>query len=165
MSLALICEEPVEYIFPYFVEEEEIFLEEEKHEEYVFTLPKNPTLACVLSAFIPGAGQIYNEKYLKAGGVIIVQSYLIGMTVYSDSKMKDYKDKRNNSEGYLKDFYNGRYHDYYEMRQSYIYWVGASVFVSAMEAFVDAHLLNFNYKKNEIRLKFEDQKLVISVAF
>ena len=132
---------------------------------YTFYLPKNPVKAGLLSAFIPGAGQIYNEKYLKATGVIAIQGFLVGMTIYSDQKMKEYRDKRYDEEGNIVPEYNMLYRDYYDQRQSYIYWVATSMFLSAMEAFVDAHLMNFNNNKTEIRLKFENQTLQVSISF
>ncbi|MCL2063690.1 MAG: DUF5683 domain-containing protein [Candidatus Cloacimonetes bacterium] len=133
---------------------------------YSFELPKNPVKAGLLSAFIPGAGQIYNEKYIKASGVILVQSYLVGMSFYCHDKMLEYRRKRNETDEInAKAFYQNMYEDYFERRQSYIYWVGASIFISSMEAFVDAHLINFNSKRNEVRLKFQDQSLQISITF
>ena len=132
---------------------------------YTFELPKNPLKAGLLSAVVPGAGQVYNEKYLKASGVIAIQAYLIGMTVYNDKKTKEYRNKMDTSEGLARIEYQALYEDYHERRQSSIYWVGASIFISAMEAFVDAHLINFNDKKNEVRLKFTDQKVIVSVSF
>ena len=132
-----------------------------------FDLPKNPTKAAFLSAFIPGAGQIYNEKYLKAGAIIGVQGWLVGTAFYNHSKMNEYKRKRNEAEFDSNDYYHYQmmYKDYYERRQSFIYWVGASVLLSAMEAYVDAHLINFKDKKNEIKLKFEDEKVMVEFKF
>ena len=132
---------------------------------YTFSLPKSPLKAGLLSALLPGAGQFYNEKYFKATGIVAIHAALVGMTFYYDSKVDEYRRKRNYSEGPVSDYYDYMYRDYFDKRQSYLYWVGASVFLSSMEAFVDAHLINFNEKKNEIRLKFEDQKVIVTVTF
>ena len=134
---------------------------------YSFTLPKNPTKAALFSAFVPGLGQIYNERYLKAAGVIAIQAALVGRTFHHDRRMKDFRSKRNEFERGEFEYhhYNFLYQDSYDSRQSFIFWVGASVFLSTMEAFVDAHLINFKDKKNEIRLKFEDQMLQVSIGF
>jgi TM2 domain-containing membrane protein YozV len=130
-----------------------------------FSLPKNPTKAAFLSAFIPGSGQFYNEKYLKSAAVVVTQASLVGLSIHFDKQMSKYKKRRDNSTGVDNVNYHIRYIEYYELRQSYRFWVGASVLLSALDAYVDAHLFNFNDKKNEIRLKFEDDKLILSVIF
>ena len=134
---------------------------------YSFYLPKNPPTAGLLSAFIPGAGQIYNGKYLKASGVILIQGFLIGRTFYHDNKMNEYKVKRDNSEYHGRDYYYYQvlYNDSYEKRQSFIYWIGTSVFLSAMEALVDAHLINFKSVRNDIRLMFDNEMVYFSISF
>ena len=136
---------------------------------YSFSLPKNPTKAALFSAFVPGLGQIYNESYIKAGAVIGIQTYFIGRTLYHDRRMKDYRRRRNTFDPredqaeYI--HYNNLYRERYENRQSNLFWVGASIFLSTMEAYVDAHLINFKDKRNEIRFKFEDQMLQVSISF
>ena len=42
---------------------------------------KDPTLSGLLSAVIPGSGQIYNNQYLKGGGFFIATMTGIGMTL------------------------------------------------------------------------------------
>ena len=157
-----IYSEELEFIYP--LSSDPLF---DTTPEYTFFLPKNPTKAGLLSAFIPGAGQIYNEKYIKAGAVIGIQATLVGVTIHNDRKMREYRDKRNNADPLTLDFanYQLRYRDYYDSRQSFIFWVAASVFLSAMDAYVDAHLINFRDKRNQIRLKFEDQMLQVSFSF
>jgi len=143
----------------YFEEEEPVYV------PYEFIQPKNPIKAGLLSTFIPGAGQIYNERYVKGGAVILIQSSLVGMTFYYDSKMKEYNRKRKMPDGTIDPYYNYLYGDYFDKRQSYIYWVATSVFISAMEAFVDAHLINFNAKKHEIRLMFDGNRIEFEMRF
>jgi len=157
-----VLSEELELVLP-LVEESRFYAEP----EYSFLLPKNPTKAGLLSAFIPGAGQIYNEKYIKAGAVIGVQATLIGVTLHNDRKMKEYRRKRNDADPQTDEFanYQARFRDYHERRQSFIFWVATSVFLSAMDAYVDAHLINFRDKRNQIRLMFEDQMLQLSVSF
>jgi hypothetical protein len=131
-----------------------------------FSLPKNPTKAAFLSVFMPGAGQIYNEKYLKGAGVIATQLALIGAVIHYDQQTKKYKKATANSTEYLEQLINqSKYYDNHEKRQSYIFWVGASVFLSAIDAFVDAHLINFLEEKNKIHLRFEDDMVQLSIKF
>jgi len=130
-----------------------------------FTLPKNPTKAALLSAIIPGAGQIYNEKYIKAGVYIGIQATLVGVAIHYDKKYKEYKTKISDKDdpAYPSNFV--KYRDYYEDRQSYIFWVATSVFLSTLDAYVDAHLINFYEKKDQIHIKFEGDKITLSIPF
>jgi hypothetical protein len=132
-----------------------------------FFLKRSPSKAALLSAFIPGGGQIYNEKYIKASGIIFIELSLFSTAMYYNKKMIDYKNKMKKSVIDSPDYSNNKfyYHDSWENRQSYIYWTGACIFLSTIEAFVDAHLENFNLKKNEIHLNFDEDKLVISFTF
>jgi len=134
-----------------------------------FILPKSPVKAGFLSAFIPGAGQIYNEKYLKAAVFISGQSFLISQTISFDHQMQAAKRKRNgyDSNESPEEYYrlNNEYNAHWRSRQSFIFWIGTSVLLSSIEAYVDAHLINFNEKKNEIRLKFEEDKIIVSFIF
>ena len=50
---------------------------------------KSPVLAGVLSAIIPGAGQIYNEDYWIAAAFVVVEAALITTAVVYDNKGDD----------------------------------------------------------------------------
>jgi len=133
---------------------------------YAFDLPKNPTKAALLSAFIPGSGQIYNEKYLKASGVAATQGYLIYKTIDSNNNMQKYKKRRDDINEIDKKEYNHlKYIDYHDKRQSFIFWVGFSVLLSAMDAYVDAHLINFKDQKKKIDILFQDEIVLITFKF
>ena len=123
---------------------------------------KKPFKAAALSFFIPGAGQLYNEAYLKSGIVIALEGSLIGLAMYHNSKAEYYYDKYKLTAS--EDQYN-LYLDYYYKRQSDFWWVGVVVFLSTIDAFVDAHLFNFEEKKNKIHLKFEDNVISLSYSF
>jgi len=130
-----------------------------------FILPKNPTKAALLSAIIPGAGQIYNEKYIKAGVYIGIQATLVGVAIHYDKKYKEYQGKIKDKDDPAYAINHVKVVDYYENRQSYIFWVATSVFLSTLDAYVDAHLINFAEKKNQIHIKFEGDKVTLSIPF
>ena len=136
---------------------------------YSFVLSKNPTKAALFSAFVPGLGQVYNEQYIKAGAVIGIQTWFVGRTFHHDRRMKDHRRRRNSvnreEDMALYAHYNNLYRESYESRQSNLFWIGAFIFLSTMDAYVDAHLINFKDKRNEVRLKFEDQMLQVSIGF
>ena len=123
---------------------------------------KKPFKAAALSFFIPGAGQLYNEAYLKSGIVVALEGSLIGLAVYHNSKAEDYYDKYKLS-GNEKDY--NQYLNYYYKRQDNFWWIGVVIFLSSIDAFVDAHLFNFEERKNKIHLKFEDNVIGLSYSF
>ena len=123
---------------------------------------KKPFKAAALSLFIPGGGQLYNSAYLKSIGVMVLETSMIGLAVYHHFKAEDYYDKYRISEN--ENDYND-YLDYYYKRQSDLWWLGAVVFLSTIDAFVDAHLFNFEEKKNKIHLKFENNMISLSYKF
>ena len=90
---------------------------------------KDPEKAALLSAFLPGGGQFYNEKYLK--GVIIAS--IEGFTGYNAIsryvKYKKFGDLQKFSESLSYGFY----------------FLGTWLY-SVADAYVDAHLFNFKEK-------------------
>lgn len=126
----------------------------------------NPTHAMLYSALIPGGGQIYNRAYVKASVVIGLQSYLIGTALYHDSKIQDFKEKASSSnDTYFKEHYRQRAAEYKEKRTSDIWWIGITAALSVMDAYVDAHLADFEAQKSKLRLRFEDETVAIQIRF
>ncbi|MDK2977237.1 MAG: hypothetical protein PWP06_1712 [Candidatus Marinimicrobia bacterium] len=88
---------------------------------------KNPRTAVLCSALFPGAGQIYNGKWLKAG-------IFSGFEVYTLYKAhifhEDYQQDPTNKNAQIN-------------RNKHL-WYAAGVYVYAMlDAYVDAHLSSF----------------------
>jgi hypothetical protein len=115
----------------------------------------NPLRASVFSLVIPGAGQIYNKRYWKApivwGGLVGV-GYLINHNLEQRDRFEEAYGKR--IAGIPGDEFEGiipnaagikRYRDLYEkwLQQSYIGFVAVWV-LNSLEAYVDAHLKNFD---------------------
>ncbi len=131
-----------------------------------FETGKQPLKAGAYSLIIPGAGQFYNDKYLKGFMVIAIDGGLTGMTIYHHDQMIKYKNRLNRSTTPADIGDNKYYYNYYfEKRQSDYWWLGASVFLSAIDAFVDAHLFNYDQKKKEIELRFSEEKLTLTYHF
>jgi len=89
-----------------------------------------------LWAFIPGGGQFYNKKILKAG--LIFGAEIAAFYFWQDnaSNYKNYDDPGSNF-----DLPKGRY---LSKRNKYGWWVGFIYFYGMLDAVVDAHLINFN---------------------
>ncbi|HPM01571.1 MAG: hypothetical protein KA886_04300 [Candidatus Cloacimonetes bacterium] len=127
---------------------------------------KNPTYASTLSFICPGGGQIYNNSYIKAGTVILADAYFIGMAVYNEDKRQETRKKMLLADNeVIKEYYRNRMNDYYEKRQSDYWWIGITTFLSMADAYVDAHLYNFEKKKKEVELRFSDAKLSLTYRF
>jgi TM2 domain-containing membrane protein YozV len=123
---------------------------------------KYPLKAAALSCLIPGGGQFYNGKIMKSGLIFAVEGGLIGLAAYHHLEAEKYYDK------YRISSFESDYHEYvkyYEKRQSDFFWIGMVIFLSAIDAYIDAHLFDFEEKKNKIHLKFEDNTFSLVYNF
>ena len=125
-------------------------------------IKKQPFKAAILSCFIPGGGQLYNGKFIKSGLVLAVEGGFIGLASYHHLEAEKYYDKYRVS---LSEIDYNEYVKYYERRQSDFFWIGTIIFLSAIDAYVDAHLFDFEEKKNKIHLKFENNTVGLSYNF
>lgn len=127
---------------------------------------KNPTRAALYSAFLPGGGQIYNEAYVKAGIVIGIQGYLLGSALYHNGKAEDYASLAAEAENdQMAAIYKARRKEFQEMRTSDIWWMGITLGMSVLDAWVDAHLFDFDADKERIHLLFEEEKIQVQLRF
>ncbi|MDI6851932.1 MAG: DUF5683 domain-containing protein [bacterium] len=90
---------------------------------------KNPGKAVLMSAFLPGGGQFYNEKYLK------------GFIVASVEVFTGY----NSISRYVKYRKSGDLQMFNESLSYGFYFLGTWLY-SLADAYVDAHLFNFKEK-------------------
>ena len=126
---------------------------------------KDPTKAVLYSLF-PGGGQIYNEAYIKAGAVIGLQSYLIATAIHNDHKVNDYQDKiSSTTDPILIESYKSKQRNYKEKRTRDFWLIGLTMAFSTLDAYIDAHLSNFNADKEKIHLRFEEDTLLIEYKF
>ena len=93
------------------------------------TKVKDPSIAWKL-AFIPSAGQIYNEDYHKAIGFWLLESY----SIY---KFNDYYNEENQL---------GK-------RNTYAWWIIGLYVMSILDAYIDAHLSTFPISTDELKDK------------
>ena len=82
---------------------------------------KDPSLAWKIS-FIPGLGQLYNEKYFKFIGLLSAEFYAINK------------------------FNNLRQQGNITKRNTYGWWIIGLYFYGVLDAYVDAHLSSFPKK-------------------
>ncbi len=134
-----------------------------------FRMRKSPTIAVLLSAVLPGAGQFYNESYWK----IPIIGGLVGYFGYeyfrNNNLYKDYKDQYTASQTEINpngDFSLKSLREFYRNQRDDFVWYFLIVYVVSMvDAYVDAHLFDFDVSEDkftkygargkEYRLKFK----------
>jgi len=107
---------------------------------------KNPTGALFRSVFVPGWGQFYNEKYIKAAIIAGIEIYLIN-EVYThwhkaDLHEKHFKNAFNYPVYQAEEF--AKYEKELDRRGNAIWFLAATIFFSMFDAYVDAHLSDFD---------------------
>ena len=120
----------------------------------------SPKKAALLSAILPGAGQIYNKKYWKVGVLAAGTGALIYSYSFSHSYYKSFKNeliKRQQGKTELLDPDLDRYtdanlfelQDYYR-RNAELSVIGMALLyaINIIDATVDAHLFEFNVDKD-----------------
>ncbi|HPV14341.1 MAG TPA: DUF5683 domain-containing protein [Candidatus Cloacimonadota bacterium] len=125
-----------------------------------------PTKALLLSAVFPGGGQLYNHAWIKAGVVMGVHGYLITSAVQHDAKLKDYRTKALNSTDPLEaSRYKQLEQRYTDRFNNDVWWIGITAALSMIDAFVDAHLKDFDANKQDLRLRFSGSSLSLEYNF
>lgn len=127
---------------------------------------KNPNKAALYSAIFPGGGQLYNHAWWKAGAVVGVQSYLISAAIYNKDKQEDYKKlAENTTDQFQQQIYQSKSKTYRDKFNNDLWWIGITAGLSILDAYVDAHLYNFESEKEKILLHFSENGVVLQYKF
>ncbi len=127
---------------------------------------KSPSKAAFYSFIVPGGGQYYNESPWKSvlwGGSEVG---FIALTTYHHSKFKDYKDKRakaTTTEEWNK--WDREASDQLHKRNNGFWWLGSTITLSMMDAFVDAALFNYDEEEKKLNLQFTYNYLGLQFKF
>jgi hypothetical protein len=135
----------------------------EKEETSDFpNLPKNPRKATILSAILPGAGQVYNEKAWKVPIIyagLVTDIFFIGFNNRRFETFKEALIARDNNQ--RNDFPNlnrqslVRNIDYWRGNRDLCYILLAGIYaLNIIDATVDAHLSGFDIS-DDLSLKIE----------
>jgi len=104
-----------------------------------------PTGALLLSVAIPGGGQFYNRKYIKSflyGGTEV---YLIKYVYWRWKQMDEHwRNFKNAGDDITKAQQFALFEKKRDSRNTHIWLTALVVFVSMFDAYVDAHLADFN---------------------
>jgi hypothetical protein len=136
---------------------------------------KSPTKALLRSIVFPGWGQFYNEKYLKATLIFGVETTYIVLAADQWRKTNFHKKNFQNAFPYSPEqYYEFDLYKYHrDQRNLYLWVVTGIVFLSMFDAYVDAHLYDFDkiqMKDLEISLlpgddEVKELKLCLSYKF
>ena len=110
---------------------------------------KSPMGALLRSVVFPGWGQFYNRKYFKGVVVFGAETTFITLAAIEWSRMSKHKKNFQNP-NYPDRYWEFEQFQFYEDRRNLFLWITAGiVFLSMFDAYVDAHL--FNFDREEVR--------------
>ncbi len=137
-----------------------------------FRMRKSPSVAVLLSALLPGAGQFYNESYWKIpiiGGLVgyFGYEYFRNNNLYKDYRNR-YSSSQNDSvpEGdlslkTLREFYR-------DQRDDFVWYFLIVYVVNLVDAYVDAHLFDFDVSDDKFTksgIKGKEYRLKLNLKF
>lgn len=110
---------------------------------------KSPTGAMLRSLVFPGWGQFYNNKKLKALLIFGTEFGLLANSIYLNQKYQEWNQKYKDSEpGYEQNIILANREFYINNRNSSTWWLVGVILFSIADAFVDAHLSDFDESTN-----------------
>ncbi len=121
-------------------------------------LYQNPTVALFKSMLVPGLGQIGNHRYIKAGVIIGLESWLIGSAIHYGHKAHGYWVQYSSTPTSDKATRNSLYSLYSsnrDDRNKYTWFAAIATFVSMFDAYVDAHLSGAPTQERNKKFSFE----------
>lgn len=150
-------------------------LQQQKPLQKKLNLPKqhSPKLAALMSAVVPGAGQIYNKKYWKvpviyAGAIGLGYSLNFNQNKYIDYR-NAYKARLDNDPTTVDNYPAYSESDLLTLQRYYhrfrdLSIIGGTIlyFLNVVDASVDAHLFNFSIEDDD--LSFNIQPTLINTA-
>ena len=118
----------------------------------VFVMQKSPWGAVLRSAVLPGWGQFYNESYWKIPVIWGGTAALVFGWVDRNKLTVQYRDLYNQSinNGSPDESYKRLREFYKDQRDLFSVFIGLAYFINLVDAYVDAHLFDFDISENKI---------------
>jgi len=112
-------------------------------------LRKNPTKAFIMSLLVPGLGQFYTHNYFKSVAFFGADAGMIMGMLQQDRLSRENRQMgdRTFAEGASKNVYSWHYYlegFYKSDRNKLIWWTAGVTLLSAVDAYVEAHLYDFH---------------------
>jgi Family of unknown function (DUF5683) len=109
---------------------------------------KSGRVAIVCAVLVPGLGQMYNEKPLKAGIALGLESYYLSQ-IAMNRRLREREKVIRDTYAPKSSLWN--YHDrwvteYWERSVDWIWWSGAVILAVVIDAYVDAKLDDMRFK-------------------
>lgn len=120
--------------------------------QYNFKMTKSPTKALIYSAIIPGLGQMYNKSYWKIPIIWAVGGYFMYEIIKNNNSYIDYRNLYENSQTSANPNGDQRYkvlrEFYRDQRDQFYLYAGLVYLINLFDAYVDAHLFDFDVSDN-----------------
>ena len=149
---------------PLFAQTEPVDTNSVQSNDSLFVMTKSPWGAVLRSAIIPGWGQFYNESYWKIPIVLGLLGYYTYGYMHQNNLYIEYRDKYTESLKINPNSGNSTYKRarefYKDQRDLFAVYFGLTYFLNLVDAFVDAHLFDFDVSENtythspQINMKF-----------
>lgn len=118
----------------------------------VFVMSKSPWGAVARSAIIPGWGQFYNESYWKVPVIWGTAAWFVYNWVDNNKLYNEYKSLYQTSES---EYYKRLRNFYRDQRDKFTIYLGLLYLLNLVDAYVDAHLFDFNVNESMGRNDFQ----------
>jgi hypothetical protein len=108
---------------------------------------KSPGLAMLLSAVLPGAGQVYNESYWKTPIILGFGIYFTSHWLHNNRLYREYRDRYRESllESPTGNTQFQRFRDFYsDQRDTFAWYFLILYLINVADAYVDASLYSFD---------------------
>lgn len=127
---------------------------------------RSPMGALLRSVVVPGWGQLYNRKYVKAVVVAGVETFFLIKAVDWWVRTEDQYELVQTSPPETQFFEFNKYLNYRQNRNDYLWALGITVFISMFDAYVDAHLAGFDVDVTpEFEPESETAQLTLRLRF
>jgi hypothetical protein len=136
-----------------------VFASDERKDSLTLTAKKRANRAALMSAILPGSGQVYNKKYWKVpiiygGGAVL--AYFISFNNTEYNKYKDASIYRADSDSTTTDNYPNFTDEDLEVRKDYYrrnrdlcyIFAGLLYTLNILDAYVDSQLMDFDVSDN-----------------
>ena len=113
---------------------------------------RSPLIAVLLSAVIPGGGQVYNKSYWKLPIIIGTQGFFVSQWISNNKTYEQYRSSYSNSITTSNPLGNQQLKllrdSYRDQRDSYAWYIAGVYLLSMLDAYVDAELSGFDISPN-----------------